>query len=167
MEQGYFEIYTGCGKGKTTASMGLAMRAVGSGLGVYIGQYYKNGDSGEVRMLLSRFPDVTVEEYGFGEVQADVRPDKNPFFEKPYQVLTSGEYDVVILDEMNVAVEFGLLSEEEAIEIIDARPQSVELVFTGRNALPSFVERADLVSEVLEIKHYYNQGVGARAGIEY
>lgn len=163
MEKGYFEIYTGCGKGKTTASMGLAMRAVGSGLGVYIGQYYKNGNSGEVKTLLSRFPDVTVEEYGSCKASTDA----NPFFEKPYKVLTSGEYDVVILDEMNIAVEYGLLSEKEAIEIIDARPQSVELVFTGRNALPSFIERADLVSEVLEIKHYYNQGVKARAGIEY
>ena len=167
MDEGYFQIYTGCGKGKTTASMGLAMRAVGSGLGVYIGQYYKSGNCGEVKTLLSRFPDVTVEEYGSADPLLDTLDDPNPFFEKPYKVLTSGNYDVVILDEMNIAVEFGLLSEEEAIEIIEARPQSVELVFTGRNALPSFIERADLVSEMCEVKHYYNQGVKARAGIEY
>ena len=167
MKNGYFQIYTGCGKGKTTASMGLAMRAVGSGLGVYVGQYYKDGNSGEVRTLLSRFPEVTVEVYRPSGASNDAPIDANPYFARPYRVLTSGEYDVVILDEMNIAVKYGLLSEEEAIEIIDARPQDVELVFTGRDALPSFIDRADLVSEVLEVKHYFNQGVGARAGIEY
>jgi len=172
LEKGYFQVYTGDGKGKTTAVLGLTVRAVGAGMRVYIGQFLKTSVTSEAKSLVGHFPEVTVEEYGncrsMSIGSADEGEDGKPSaFERIAAVLLSGEYDMVVLDEINIAVYFNLISEQEALELIELRPENVELVFTGRRALPSFIERADLVSEVVEVKHYYHQGVPARRGIEY
>ncbi len=169
---GYTHIYTGNGKGKTTCSLGLALRACGCGKKVYIGQYLKKGDYSEIKAIENFLPNITVEQFGTGEFvmgkpsEADLQgaiKACNTIKEK----ITSGEYDLVILDEINCAVDLGLVSEEFQLNIIDIMHEKTELVMTGRGAKPSIIEKADLVSEIKEVKHYYNDGVDARKGIEF
>lgn len=170
-EKGYFQIYTGNGKGKTTAALGLALRASGRGIPVYIGQFMKGQDYGELHAL-PRLESVSHEQYGDpgwvykGKVTDAQRSHAREGLEKARAALTSGQYRIVILDELNMAVWFELVTLEEVLGLVDGRPAGVELVFTGRNAAPELIERADLVTEMREVKHYYTQGVGARKGIE-
>ncbi|MDO4870020.1 MAG: cob(I)yrinic acid a,c-diamide adenosyltransferase [Bacillota bacterium] len=173
MDQGYIQIYTGNGKGKTTAALGLAMRAAGAGYRVYIGQFIKEMEYSEIGILRDRFPEVTVELFGTPEgCIIDREPsddDKNAAaagFDKARRAVISGEYDLVILDELTIPVAMGLLSEESILKLMDERPDGVELVITGRYATDKMMEMADLVSEMNEIKHYYRQGVLSRKGIE-
>jgi cob(I)alamin adenosyltransferase len=169
--KGYVQLYTGNGKGKTTAAFGLALRAAGAGLPVFIAQFMKSGDYGEVRAF-RRFEDlVTMRQYGSGRfvhgkpTEEDVRAAREGFSEVR-SVLASGKYKVVILDEAVIATFFDLFSVEDLLALIDGRPEGVELLITGRNADPRLVEKADLVTEMREIKHYYVEGVAARDGIE-
>jgi cob(I)alamin adenosyltransferase len=171
LKRGYVQVYTGDGKGKTTAALGLALRAAGAGLRVFIAQFAKAMPYSELKAL-ERFDDlITVKQYGRRcfihekPEQADVNAARNGYRESR-EALGSGEYDLVILDEANIAVHFNLFSEEELLDLIDAKPENVELVITGRKAPKSLVERADLVTEMKEIKHYYEKGVEARKGIE-
>ena len=170
-EKGYLQVYTGEGKGKTTAALGLALRASGRGLPVYIGQFMKGQDYGELHAL-PRLGTVTHEQYGDpgwvykGKITPAQRALAEEGFRKGRAALLSGKYRIVILDEINMAVWFELITLEEVLELIDTRPEGVELILTGRRAAEEVIARADLVTEMCEVKHYYTQGVGAREGIE-
>ena len=173
MRRGYTHIYTGGGKGKTTAALGLAMRAAGAGLRVYLGEFIKEMEYGEIGILRERFPEVKVELFG---TSAGCLIDRQPTEEdlrgaaegldRAEEAMKSGDYDLVILDEVTVAVELQLLPEERVLQLMDEKPDSVELVLTGRGATEAMRERADLVTEMEEVKHYYRQGVCSRKGIE-
>jgi len=168
--EGYVQIYTGNGKGKTTASLGLALRAAGAGLNVYIVQFLKKGDYSEVKAL-SRFKNITVEQYGLGKFVKG-KPSEEDIaagalgYHKLCELLKQNKHDVIIAEEANVAVLCNLISEDQLLELIDMKPSNVELVITGRGATQKLIHRADLVTEMKEIKHYYSKGVTARIGIE-
>jgi cob(I)alamin adenosyltransferase len=169
--KGYVQVYTGDGKGKSTAALGLALRAAGAGLRVYIAQFVKGMHYSELDAL-ERFRDrITIRQYGRTcFIRKD--PDKEDIraardgLQEVRGILTSGSYDLVILDEASIAVHFNLFSADELAGLIGSRPENVELVITGRNAHPKILEMADLVTEMKEVKHYYQEGVEARAGIE-
>jgi cob(I)alamin adenosyltransferase len=171
MKLGYVQVYTGDGKGKTTAAMGLALRAAGAGLKVYIAQFVKSEKYSEI-IALERFSDlITCRLYGSGcwlngqPNDEDIQCARSGLAEVR-RIVTAGQHDVVILDEANIATHFNLLSADDLIDLIDLKPAGVELIFTGRKADPRLIERADLCSEIREIKHYYYKGVLARKGIE-
>ncbi|MDW7757630.1 MAG: cob(I)yrinic acid a,c-diamide adenosyltransferase [Desulfuromonadales bacterium] len=173
MEQGLVQVYTGNGKGKTTAALGLALRAVGRGFKVCMVQFIKGGgEYGEHEAARRLAPLLTIHQTGrdnwiFKDKldPEDIRIAREALA-LARQALTSGDYDLVILDEINGAVWFGLLTVEDILDLMAARPASVELLLTGRSADPRVIEAADLVTEMTEIKHYYQQGVEARLGIE-
>lgn len=169
--RGYVQVYTGDGKGKTTAALGLALRAAGAGCKVFIAQFAKGMPYSELAAL-ERFEDlITMRQFGrrrfiHGKPEpADVDAARKGL-EESRKAVISGEYDVVILDEANIAVHFQLFSEKDLLALIDAKPEHVELVITGRKAPKSLIERADLVTEMKEVKHYHTKGVKARGGIE-
>ncbi|MCL2672308.1 MAG: cob(I)yrinic acid a,c-diamide adenosyltransferase [Clostridiales bacterium] len=170
MQAGYVQVYTGDGKGKTTALLGLALRAVGANKRVYIGQFIKKGDYSEVKAIRNYLPQITLEQYGEGFVlsipSAEHTAAAQNGLARARAALLSGEYDLVMLDEINVAVDLGLIPVAELLDLIRAKPEGIELVLTGRNAAAEIIAAADLVSEVKEIKHYYAKGVSAREGIE-
>jgi len=171
MRRGYVQVYTGEGKGKTTAALGLALRAAGSGLRVLFCQFMKKGTYGEVRAL-TRFGDrVSVRQYGRGRfVGKTPDPADRAAAERGLRdargLMASGSYDLVILDEINVALHYGLVSLDDVLGLIREKLKAIELVLTGRNAHEAVIEEADLVTEMRAIKHYYAQGVKARRGIE-
>ncbi len=169
--KGYLQVYTGNGKGKTTAALGLSLRAAGAGMKVYIAQFLKQGDYSEIKAL-ERFSDaIVLEQFGLGQfvkgkpTQAEIDTARKGL-DKAQQRLSSGDYDMVILEEANVAVAVGLFSVKDLMDVIQQRPDHVELVITGRSAAPEVIEKADLVTEMKAVKHYYDQGVQARIGIE-
>jgi len=171
MTKGYVQVYTGDGKGKTTAALGLAIRAAGAGFKVFIAQFLKKGDYSEIKAL-ERFSDlITVEQFGLGRfVRGKPAPEDieaaRKGLESVKKILASGKHQMVILDEANVAAVCGLVSIDDLLAVIEQKPPQVELILTGRGAAPRVIERADLVSEVKAIKHYFNNGVKARVGIE-
>ncbi len=168
----YVQVYTGNGKGKTTAAFGLALRAAGAGFKVYIGQFMKGKKPYSEHQVLAKLSDaITVEQYGRGcLIRGTPEPKDVQAAQKGLQVarevMLSGKYQVIILDEANVAVHLNLISAEDLLDLIRAKPEEVELVITGRYADPKIVEAADLVTEMREVKHYYQKGVRARKGIE-
>jgi cob(I)alamin adenosyltransferase len=169
--KGYIHIYTGDGKGKTTAAIGLAIRAAGYGMKSYIGQFMKGQHYGELTALRDH-PYITIEQYG--DVECVHREDITQKhmdqaqlgLKRVREIMLSNQYDIIILDEINVAVWFNLITAEDVIELLNERPKHLEFILTGRRASKALMEIADLVSDVKEIKHYYNQGVKARTGIE-
>lgn len=171
MEKGYVQVYTGKGKGKTTAALGLALRAAGAGLKVYIAQFMKKGEYSEIRALQRLSDRITVDQFGTGRFIRG-RPGAQDLeaaqkgLSAVHEALESGDWDVVILEEANVAYDSGLLSEEELLSVIEAKPAGVELVFTGRGGAPAVLELADLITEMNPVRHYFEQGVAARTGIE-
>lgn len=172
MNQGNLQVYTGDGKGKTTAAIGLAVRAVGAGLRVYIGQFMKNNTTGELDALRAFGDTITIEQYGTGDeiFAPDANTDAHAAcagLKTAQQVLKSGDYDLVILDEANVADYLGYFEPGALVALAKARPQHVELVTTGRYASSELIEAADLVTEMREVKHYYATGTPARRGIEF
>lgn len=171
--KGYVQVYTGNSKGKTTASLGLALRATCDGLNVYIGQFLKGQNYSELKAVDLLKPYLTIEQYGRpGFIHVNEKPNPEDYemalagYEKARQAMLSGDYDVVIFDEINVACYYKLLSEDNLLSLIKEKPDGVEIIFTGRYAAPVVIEAADLVTEMKEIKHYYNAGVKARKGIE-
>ncbi len=171
MEKGYVQVYTGDGKGKTTAALGLAVRAAGAGLSVYIAQFMKMGEYSEVKAL-ARFSDlITLTQHGLsGFVRGtpdaeDIRAAEKGLAQARAAMLTR-KWDLVILEEANVAAWFGLFPVADLLSVIRDKPEGVELVLTGRNAHPDVIAAADLVTEMKPVKHYYFQGVQARTGIE-
>ncbi len=169
--KGYIQVYTGDGKGKTTAALGLAVRAAGAGMKVLIAQFMKSGEYSEIHALKKFGDAVTVRQYGrknfiHGKPESeDIRLAGEGLTEVREQLI-SGKYDLVILDEASIAVYFNLFSVQDLIDVMEAKPEHTELVITGRRAAPEIIERADLVTEMKEIKHYHSQGVKARKGIE-
>ncbi len=168
---GHIQIYTGNGKGKTTSALGLTIRAMGAGNKIFIGQFLKSGHYSEINAL-RRFPDqVTVEHYGLGKFVKGKPSEEDKEagicgYRRICEILKKGEYDLVVIDEGNVAVKYGIITEQALMDIFDMKPDHVELVVTGRGATPAVMERADQVVEMKEVKHYYKQGVNARVGIE-
>ncbi len=172
LELGRVQVYTGNGKGKTTAALGLALRAVGRGLRVCVFQFVKGGGRyGEHLAAEKLAPLLTIIQTGRpGWVNTkDITEDRRvaqEAFARAEELLTSGEFDLFICDEINGAVGFGLIDVEQALELISRKPEKTELVLTGRNAHQRVIEAADLVTEMREIKHYFKAGVPARTGIE-
>ncbi|MBI5483782.1 MAG: cob(I)yrinic acid a,c-diamide adenosyltransferase [Deltaproteobacteria bacterium] len=172
LERGCTQVYTGNVKGKTTASLGLALRAVGRGLKVCVFQFIKGGGPYGEHLLAEKLaPLLTIIQTGRpGWVNTkDITDDRCVAQEallKAKALLASGDYDIFICDEINGAVGFGLIDVEQVLELITLKPERVELVLTGRNADERVIEAADLVTEMREIKHYYKAGVPARSGIE-
>lgn len=170
MGQGYIHIYTGNGKGKTTASLGLALRAICAGKKVYMGQFVKGMKYSEVKSQ-EYLPNFTIEQLGRGcfiekeATQEDIDAAKSGL-ERCREILRAGEFDVVILDEINIALYFKLFSTKDVLEMLKERKSYVEIVLTGRYAPKELIDIADLVTEMKEIKHYYYEGVMARKGIE-
>ncbi len=171
LSKGYVQVYTGDGKGKTTAALGLALRASGHGMHTYIGQFMKGQPYGELDALRDH-PHITIEQYGdvrcihHEEVTPEHVTQAHRGLERAREAMLSDKYDIVVLDEVNVTVWFGLLDVEEVLAFLDEKPEPVEVVLTGRRAPQELIERADLVTEMREVKHYYEQGVIAREGIE-
>jgi cob(I)alamin adenosyltransferase len=169
--KGYIHIYTGDGKGKTTAAIGLAIRAAGYGMKTYIGQFMKGQHYGELTALRDH-PCITIEQYGDvecvhrEEITQKHMDQAQHGLKQAQKAIHSHRYDIIILDEINVAVWFDLIKAEEVLKLLNERPKNVEFILTGRRAPEAFLEMADLVSEVKEVKHYYNRGVKARTGIE-
>jgi len=171
--KGYIQVYTGNGKGKTTAALGLALRAAGHGLKTYFCQFLKGQYYGEIFAIQKLSPLITIEQFGRkGFIHVTENPDQEDIqrarrgLRKCYKVMKSREYQIIVLDEVNVAVHFNLFSEKEIHDFLDEKPQETEVILTGRYAPESFIKRADLVTEMNEIKHYYQKGVQARKGIE-
>jgi len=169
--KGYVQVYTGNGKGKTTAAFGLVLRAVGAGLRVFIGQFVKHSKYSEIKAVEKLGDAVTLRQYGRGDFlnrkpdEADMRAAREGLKEIR-EIMLSGRYDIIILDEANIATYYRLFSVKELLDFIEAKPDHVELVLTGRAADPRVIAAADLVTEMVEVKHYYRQGVEARVGIE-
>ncbi len=173
LEKGLIQVYTGNGKGKTSAAFGLALRAAGRGLKVYIIQFIKGGfDYGEL-YVVEKIPNVTLKAFGRGKFITEKPPKKEDIklaeqaLQLAKEVVRSGEYNIVVLDEINVALDLELIGLEEVLELIKSKPTHVELVLTGRNASDKIIEAANLVSEVREIKHPFKEGYKSRKGIEY
>lgn len=172
MEKGYVQIYTGNGKGKTTAVLGLSVRAAGAGLNVYIAQFMKQGVYSELKAL-ARFDDlITIEQFGtgkftMGDPTAEDRAAGQRCMNAVKNALDSGLYDVVVMEEGAMAEKFGIISTEDILEMIQNKPDQTELIITGRGASDELIQAADLVTEMKEIKHYYQIGVKARPGIEH
>lgn len=172
LERGCIQVYTGNGKGKTTAALGLSLRAVGRGLRVCVFQFIKGGGPYGEHLIADKLaPLFTIIQTGRpGWVNTkDISEDRQAAqeaLERARGLITSGEYDLVVLDEINGAVGFGLVDVEQVLELISQKPERTELVLTGRNAHEKVIEAADLVTEMREVKHYYKAGVPARTGIE-
>jgi cob(I)alamin adenosyltransferase len=173
LKKGLVQVYTGDGKGKTTAAFGLALRAVGRGLKVFFVQFVKGGfDYGEL-YVVDKLPNLELKAFGQGKFVVQKPPSEKDVelgkeaFDLARKVIEGGKYDIVVLDEVNVAVHLGLVGVEEVVELIKNKPKHVELVLTGRYAPAEIVELADLVTEMKDIKHPYHGGVEAREGIEF
>jgi cob(I)alamin adenosyltransferase len=169
--KGYVQVYTGDGKGKTTAAIGLAIRALGAGWRVFIAQFLKSGEYSEHKALAQFSDHLTIKTYGRnvfikGEPEEEDRRLAQEAYQKIAEIVTSGRHRLVILDEANVAVHYGLITVEQILDLIDRRAEGVELLITGRYAHSRLIERADLVTEMLEIKHYFERGIKARVGVE-
>ena len=173
LKKGYTHVYTGNGKGKTTAAIGLAIRAAGAGLRVYFLQIMKNFPYSELKSLEAFRPDIIVEQAGDDAFVLEKRePNESEKSEikralkDVIDLMKQKTYDVFVLDEICVATYFKLLTAKEILDIIEQKPDDVELVLTGRYCPEEVISRADLVTEMKEIKHYYQQGVLSRKGID-
>jgi cob(I)alamin adenosyltransferase len=170
--KGYIQIYTGNGKGKTIAAIGLSVRAVGASKKVFFAQFVKGRIYSEVKAIQSLLPSITIKQYGLeffiykNPTQADIDMARKGFDEVS-GIITSGQYDVVVLDEANIAIYNNLFTVEELICVLKKKPDETEIIITGRYAPLELIEFADLVTEMQEVKHYYSQGVEARVGIEF
>ncbi len=174
-DKGYFQIYTGNGKGKTTAALGLTLRAVGAGYKAYIGQFIKHKyEYSETKIIRERFADeVLLEQYGTekgyilgrDKDESDIEASEIGL-SKIREAMLSGKYDVIVADEINCSLSLGLLSVADVVKLVHEKPENVELIFTGRGAPEELIEIADLVSIIEDRKHYYDNGVMGRDGIE-
>ena len=170
-ERGMVHVYTGDGKGKTTASFGLALRMIGAGKRVFIGQFVKGMKYSELKSLKKLGKSITVKQYGLdcfirkAPTEKDIEKARKGFREIS-KILILGEHDLVVLDEANIATYYNLFSVDELLTAMKARAPWVEVVITGRKADKKVMEFADLVTEMLEIKHYYAAGIQARVGVE-
>ena len=172
-QKGYVQVYTGNGKGKTTAALGLAFRAMGRGMRSYIAQFMKGTLYGELKAAEQMIPWITIEQFG-----RDMRDCMSPQYDdtdrslarkgliKAEKEINSGVYQIVILDEINVACYYNLITVTDILSIIQNKPHSVELILTGIYASDDVIKAAYLVSEIIDIKHYFQKDIIARDGIE-
>jgi len=173
LKQGLIQVYTGAGKGKTTCALGLALRAVGQGFKVFMVQFLKTDDTGETQAARRLAPDFTMQSFGVSGFPRLSDPDPKTVdaarqaFALARRTILAGEHDLVILDEVNLCLAYGLAPLAEMLEVLRQRPPYVEVVLTGRSAPPELVDLADLVTEMRPVKHYYEAGVKARRGIEW
>jgi cob(I)alamin adenosyltransferase len=173
LSRGLVQVYTGEGKGKTTAGLGLGLRAVGQGLRVYIIQFLKGRETGESRAAALLAPALTLRRFGrpgFGKLSSPSPEDLQRLkeaWDHACGVITAGDHDLVILDEINPALAHGLVPLAEVLEVLSRRPAHVEVVLTGRQAPAELLQVADLVTEMQPLKHYFRAGVRARPGIEW
>jgi cob(I)alamin adenosyltransferase len=172
--KGLVTVFTGDGKGKTTAAIGTAVRAAGYGLRVFIvfflkGKMFSQGEA----LALEIFPGIKTASFGAsgwikkGAVNAEASAQALKALETAGKAIASGEYDLVIMDEVNGAVDFGLISVEDVIKVITARPDSIDVILTGRHADSRIIEMADVVTEMVNVKHAFERGIKAREGIDY
>ncbi|MFH0914619.1 MAG: cob(I)yrinic acid a,c-diamide adenosyltransferase [Chloroflexota bacterium] len=174
LTHGLVQIFTGEGRGKTSAALGTVLRAVGHGLRVYISFFFKgeNYSHGEFKSL-SQLPGVTLASFGQkgwikpGEAKPEHREQARKGLVAAREAMLSGRYDLVVLDEVLFAVASKLLAAEEVVRLVEEKPPQVELILTGRDADPRLVEKADLVSKIVMVKHPFTKGVEARKGIDY
>lgn len=171
MSKGYIQVYTGNGKGKTTAALGLALRAIGAGKKVFIGQFVKGMHYSELDAIRNNLKDIEIKQYGLDCFIVNEPEEKdiiaaNKGLDEMKNVILSGSYDLVVMDELNIALYYKLFDVKEVLDILKRKPDHTEIVITGRYAPEPIIEIADLVTEMKEIKHYYRQGVEARKGIE-
>jgi len=169
--RGYIQIYTGNGKGKTTAALGLALRAAGAGLKVFIGQFLESKTYSEHKAL-EKFKDfITVDTLGRSGFVTVLSEEDRRLAKQGWKtcvrVMFEGQYNLIIMDEINVALHLRLLDLQEVLKVIKVKPENLEVVLTGRYAPSELIAIADLVTEMKEIKHYYTQGIQARKGFEY
>lgn len=168
--KGYIQVYTGNGKGKTTAALGISLRSLCAGNKVFFGQFMKGQDYSELKAR-DAFENFTMEQFGTPEFLTN-KPREKDFenakkgLARMKEVLASGEYQMVVFDEINTTLFFGLLEIKEVLDVLDLKPEGTEVILTGRYAPEEIIDRADLVTEMKEIKHYYTQGVMARKGVE-
>ena len=173
--RGLIIVHTGDGKGKTTAALGLALRAFGAGLKVLILQFIKgrkkSGELNALEVLKNFSPTIEIRQCGLGFITkenfAEQKKSAREALELAQAEILSGAWDLIILDEINYAVKFGLIDAAELSELIKIRPPQLHLVFTGRDALPELIEVADLVTEMKLIKHPFQKGIAAQSGIEF
>ena len=171
--RGLVQIFTGDGKGKTSAAIGAVIRALGHGLKVYIAFFMKGDYPYGERSILSQLPNVTIDSFGSRRFvnPAKIKPEEKEQAKRALtaarEAMLSGSYDLVVLDEVNLAAAWNLVELDEVVRLIDDKPGDVELILTGRRADSKLVKSADLVTEMLKIKHPYDEGVMAREGIEY
>ena len=173
LEKGLVQVYTGNGKGKTSAAFGLALRAAGRGLKVYIIQFIKGGfDYGELYSV-KNLPNLSLTAFGRGRFITEPQPPKEDLqlaregFEFAKKIVNSSEYDMIVLDEINVVMHLKMIDIEDVVKLINGKPKHVELILTGRNAPARIIEIADLVTEMKEVRHPYARGVPSRKGIEF
>jgi cob(I)alamin adenosyltransferase len=170
---GLIHVYTGDGKGKTTAAMGQAMRAAGQGFKVYIVQFMKGWPYYGELDTVGEHPNITLKQFGRPDFVNKENPEAvdvrmaQEALDHAREIVMSGKYDLVILDEANVALEWKLIELQDLLSLLDERPEGVELILTGRYAHPEIIARADLVTEMREIKHPYREGILGRQGIDY
>lgn len=173
LEKGLIQVYTGTGKGKTTAALGLALRAAGHGLKVYIVQFMKGWPHYGELVSAESLPNVTIKQFGRPDYVDRDNPDPidiqraKEALEHGRQIVMGGQYDIVVLDEVNVALDFKLIEPEAVLDLLKSKPENVELILTGRYAPPQLIEQADLVTEMRQIKHPYQQGIKGRRGIAF
>ena len=169
--KGFIHAYTGNGKGKSTAAFGLAMRAVGAGKSVFIAQFVKEMKYSEITCIEQFLPQIETKQYGLGcfikndPTSEDIEAARQGFLEV-LNIIKEDCFDIVVLDEIFIALYFKLLTEEDIIELIKTKPEKMELVLTGRYATDYILEMCDLITEMKEVKHYYTQGVLSRKGID-
>ena len=168
--RGLIHIYTGNGKGKTTAALGLAMRAAGQNLKVAFIQFIKGEPCGEHFFASQHHPfDIVQISHGdsFNKSREQLSSEAQQTLAYAEEEMISGNYDLIVLDEVFIAINYGLITIGQILDFLDEKPSSLELVLTGRNAPPEIVQRSDLVTEMLMIKHPFTDGISARRGIEY
>ena len=173
MRRGLVQIFTGDGKGKTTAAIGAVIRALGHGLRVYVAFFMKGDYPYGERSILSQLPNVTIASFGSrGFIDpANIKPEEKEQAKRALaaarEAMLSGSYDLVVLDEVNLAAAWNLVELDDVLKLIEDKPPGIELILTGRRADSKLVKAADLVTEMLKIKHPYDEGVAAREGVEY
>ena len=172
LEKGIVHVYTGPGKGKTTAALGLGLRAAGAGFKVHMLQFMKGRRYSEIGSI-EKISNFTISQHGRDEFVSKEKPEQIDIdmakegFEQAKKIVKNDEHDMIILDEINVAVDYNLIPVDDVLKLIEEKPEKLELVLTGRAAHPEIVKVADLVTEMLEIKHPYQQGVIGRKGIDF
>ena len=173
LHRGLVQIFTGDGKGKTSAAIGAVIRALGHGLRVYIAFFMKGDYPYGERSILSQFPNVTMESFGTrgfvdpANIKLEEKEEAKRGLAAARKAMLNGSYDLVVLDEINLAVAWNLVELDDVVKLIEDKPSGVELILTGRRADSELVKAADLVTEMLKIKHPYDEGVAGREGIEY